>query len=161
MSSIALPTLSIKQPWATLVVLGRKTIEIRRWSTPIRGPILIHTGQVADDRPEGWQLVPKEAGDLPDLRGGVIGAVDLVECLCYETARGFARDRQLHWNDPGWFLPPRLFGLRFEAPRRVSFHPCPGQVKFFQVTLPTSKRIVRFEIDSAPPRRKTATRRRA
>ena len=33
--------LSIKQPWAALVVQGLKTIEIRRWPTARRGQILI------------------------------------------------------------------------------------------------------------------------
>jgi hypothetical protein len=34
--------LSVKQPWASLIALGEKTIECRSWSTRYRGPLLIH-----------------------------------------------------------------------------------------------------------------------
>ncbi len=35
-------TLSIKQPFAELVVSGRKSIEIRSWATNYRGEFLVH-----------------------------------------------------------------------------------------------------------------------
>src|SRR2546427_482948 len=62
--------LSIRQPWAALVVLGLKTIEIRRWTTPLRGPIYIHAVKIADERREGWSRVPQEHYDLTALGGG-------------------------------------------------------------------------------------------
>lgn len=34
--------LSLLQPWATLVVMGHKKIETRRWQTAYRGELLIH-----------------------------------------------------------------------------------------------------------------------
>lgn len=37
--------LSLMQPWASLVVMGIKTIETRRWQTGHRGPLLIHASQ--------------------------------------------------------------------------------------------------------------------
>ncbi len=33
--------LSVRQPWASLIATGRKTIETRTWSTGYRGPLLI------------------------------------------------------------------------------------------------------------------------
>jgi len=33
--------LSVKQPWASLIARGHKTIEVRTWSTSYRGPLLI------------------------------------------------------------------------------------------------------------------------
>lgn len=150
--------LSIKQPWVSLVLLGLKSIEIRRWATPIRGRVYLHAGKIADDRPEGWALVPKEMRELTERRGGVVGMVDLTECFAYETAASFARDRQLHRNLPSWFLPPRLYGYRFEKPEIVPFHACLGQVKFFPVTVPPvdkppkpprRRKVVAFEIAAA------------
>ncbi len=38
-------TLSLLQPWATLVVMGVKQIETRSWSTAYRGPLLIHASK--------------------------------------------------------------------------------------------------------------------
>src|SRR5437016_12260484 len=68
--------LSIKQPWAALVVAGLKTIEIRRWPTARRGRILIHAAAVPDERPEAWRHVPNDSQQLAELRGGVIGSVE-------------------------------------------------------------------------------------
>lgn len=39
-----LRTLTLHQPWATLVALGVKTIETRSWRTHYRGPVAIHAG---------------------------------------------------------------------------------------------------------------------
>ncbi|CAN5647508.1 hypothetical protein BH10BAC3_BH10BAC3_06840 [soil metagenome] len=37
--------ISLLQPWASLVVMGLKTIETRSWATQHRGSILIHASQ--------------------------------------------------------------------------------------------------------------------
>ena len=34
--------LSVRQPWAHLIVTGIKRVENRFWETPYRGPLLIH-----------------------------------------------------------------------------------------------------------------------
>ena len=49
--------LSLKQPWAALVVHGKKTVEVRRWSTRRRGRILIHASRTIDDRKAAWAHV--------------------------------------------------------------------------------------------------------
>jgi hypothetical protein len=41
-SKVKSKAISLLQPWATLVVIGAKTIETRSWSTPYRGRLLIH-----------------------------------------------------------------------------------------------------------------------
>jgi len=42
------PALSIKQPWAELILRGRKQIEVRSWSTAYRGFVWLHTGRSRD-----------------------------------------------------------------------------------------------------------------
>ena len=37
--------LSIRQPWAWLIVHGRKDIENRSWRTKFRGRFLVHAAQ--------------------------------------------------------------------------------------------------------------------
>lgn len=37
--------LTIRQPWASLIAHGVKTIETRSWSTKYRGPLAIHAGR--------------------------------------------------------------------------------------------------------------------
>lgn len=43
-------TLTLIQPWATLIILGEKQIETRCWSTNIRGKIAIHAGKKIDKK---------------------------------------------------------------------------------------------------------------
>ncbi len=38
-------TLTLTQPWASLVALGKKRIETRSWRTPYRGPLAIHAAK--------------------------------------------------------------------------------------------------------------------
>lgn len=55
--------LTLRQPWASLVALGVKTIETRGWSTSYRGPLAIHaaatvTGlrSIEFDYEDGWAV---------------------------------------------------------------------------------------------------------
>lgn len=43
-----LPALSVRQPWASMIADGDKTIETRTWATQWRGPILIVASQKPD-----------------------------------------------------------------------------------------------------------------
>ena len=46
--------LSVRQPWAALLVAGRKTVEVRTWSTAVRGRVFIHAARGATTaRPRG------------------------------------------------------------------------------------------------------------
>src|SRR5437773_1981197 len=51
--------LSVRQPWATLLVQGLKSIEVRSWWVPRSGRILIHAARIVDTRPEAWRHVPR------------------------------------------------------------------------------------------------------
>src|SRR5579859_7112439 len=77
--------LSLKQPWAALLVSSRKTIEVRRWPTARRGPVLIHAARVPDPRPEAWSLLPPELREAAQLVGGIVGAGELTGCIPYRS----------------------------------------------------------------------------
>jgi len=128
--------LSIKQPWAALVVAGIKTIEIRKWATSIRGRIFVHAAIVPDKRPEGWAKVPEELRPLAETVGGVIGEVDLLSCIGYRTPAKFTLDAKKHLNDPSWFEAPQMYGFQFGSPALVEFIPWKGNVRFFTVDVP-------------------------
>ena len=130
--------LSLKQPWAALLVSGRKTIEVRKWATAVRGRVYIHAAQVPDDRPEAWACVSDELKALAQLSGGIIGAADLTSCVSYRTPAGFAADAPRHLNAPGWFEGPRMYGFVFRGARPVPFVPCKGNVRFFTVDVPAA-----------------------
>jgi hypothetical protein len=125
--------LSLKQPWATLLVHGRKTVEVRGWPTTRRGRVLIHAARVPDDRPEGWALVPPELREEARLLRGIIGAGDLWSCIAYRSVQAFTADQARHLNEPSWFKPPLLYGFTFINLQVLPFRPCPGWMRFFPV----------------------------
>jgi hypothetical protein len=55
--------LSIKQPWANLIVSGEKTIETRTWQTSYRGPLLIVSAKTPAIEPAGMALAIAELVD--------------------------------------------------------------------------------------------------
>jgi hypothetical protein len=131
--------LSIKQPWAALVVAGRKTIEIRKWSTAIRGRILIHAAQIPDKRPEAWAWITDDLRPLTELGGGLIGSAELSACIRYRTPAGFATDAPKHLNDPSWFESPQMYGFVFRGGTVRPFAPCKGNVRFFSIDVDEAK----------------------
>lgn len=125
--------LSLKQPWATLLIHGMKTIEVRRWSTPRRESILIHAAKVPDEREEAWIHVPPHLQELTTLRGGFIGRANLIECRRYDNLERFNEDQDLHRNAPEWFEKPPLFGFVFTDMLELPFTEFSGWMRFFPV----------------------------
>jgi len=128
--------LSLKQPWATLLAHGLKTVEVRKWPTARRGRILIHAARVPDERVQAWALVPPELLAEARRGGGIIGQGDLLELLTYRTPEAFAADQKKHLNDPDWFQTPVLYGFSFANLSALPFRKYPGWMRFFPVDLP-------------------------
>jgi hypothetical protein len=125
--------LSLKQPWAALVLHGIKTIEVRRWPTARRGRILIHAARISDERPEAWRHVPDPLRELATKTGGILGAVEIVDCVQYSDLEAFVRDQAKHLNEPAWFEPPLLHGFSLARPTLLPFRKYPGWFRFFPV----------------------------
>jgi ASCH domain. len=73
--------LTIKQPWATLIMQGDKRFEFRSWQTKYRGDLLIHAGKGIDKEAMKRlaKYIPK---DMPS--GKILGKVTLVDCIKYD-----------------------------------------------------------------------------
>jgi hypothetical protein len=124
--------LSLKQPWAALLAAGRKTIEVRRWPTPRRGPVLIHAARVPDPRPQAWALVPPELREAARLNGGLVGRGVLLDCKAYRSVEAFAADQARHLNELSWFQAG-LYGFVFGELQALPYRRLPGWMRFFQV----------------------------
>ena len=71
-------TITIKQPWASLIIEGYKRFEFRSWQTKYRGELLIHAGKGVDK--EAMKRLKKYLpNELP--AGKIIGKVTLVDCI--------------------------------------------------------------------------------
>lgn len=75
--------LSIRQPYASLILAGRKWCENRTWQTRHRGPLLIHASQTIDrdaveDLADELTAASLTADTLPT--GAIIGVAWLADC---------------------------------------------------------------------------------
>lgn len=69
--------LTIKEPWATLIIDGHKKYEFRSWKTNYRGKILIHAGMSL----EKDMLNRFKDYDLTCSKGEIIGEAMLTDCI--------------------------------------------------------------------------------
>ena len=65
--------LSLKQPFAELILQRKKKIELRKWNTKFRGEFLIHTSKVSDKE----SMVKFGFKELPC--GCIVGKATLVD----------------------------------------------------------------------------------
>lgn len=116
--------LSIKQPWAWLIVHGYKTVENRTWKTGYRGPVLIHAGKSFDNI--GYQEIKEAFPEIPLPKlnefqfGGIIGQATLTDCVTQHSSP--------------WFSGPYGFVFSFATP--CEFTPCKGSLGFFSLVKP-------------------------
>lgn len=68
--------LSVRQPWAELIMAGRKRFELRTWETSHRGPLTIHAGLRIDL--DAGRAAGLASSGLPV--GTFVGVVEVVEC---------------------------------------------------------------------------------
>lgn len=127
-------TLSIKQPWAALVIGGAKRYEFRSWSTAHRGPLLIHAGRVPDRTARAVAALDHADPRLLTFSGSLIGEVEVegVE----EVTRAFLRDLP---RSQRRFAPPEPGGYAWVIKRARPFDdpiPARGALGLFYAALP-------------------------
>ena len=74
---IIVKALTIREPWASLIVNGYKEYEFRNWKTNYRGKILIHAGIGSDKE----YLDRFKEYDLEYGKGEIIGEAELIDCI--------------------------------------------------------------------------------
>ena len=117
--------LSVRNPWAWLLVAGYKDIENRTWRTSYRGRLLIHASLGAD--PENFMPKQREwlefAGiaipeDLP--RGAIVGSVNLTGVVGQQRDNSGTDTGQDGTTASPWFEGPYGFlmtdAVEFEKP---------------------------------------------
>ena len=119
--------LSLRQPWAWLVIHGDKIIENRSWRTSFRGRIGIHAAKgCTRDEYDACQIFvrgfnPQVADCIPAFsalqRGGIVGACSIADCVT---------------SDPSpWFCGP--YGFIIHRATAVDFVACRGALGFFRL----------------------------
>lgn len=69
--------LTIKEPWASLIINGYKKYEFRSWKTNYRGKILIHAGKSIDKD----MLFIANKYNIKINPGKILGEVEITDCM--------------------------------------------------------------------------------
>lgn len=141
-------TLTLTQPWATLVIYGFKKYETRSWATSYRGPLAIHAAKglghfpneaalwdLALSPPFGAALIRAGYGNPGRLpRGAVLGETELtavygiradhLEDLITHERRPLPDERERAFGD----YTPGRFAFRL-ASARAYHEPIPARGK--------------------------------
>ena len=118
--------LSVCQPFAELIVQGKKTIELRKWNTKFRGEFLVHAPQkIRLDDCKRLKIKTKMTV------GAIIGKVELVDVKEYESSTQIKIDSKKHLalND----ISENKYGFILQNPKELKIPiPCSGQLNFFE-----------------------------
>ncbi len=121
---VVMKALSLKQPYAELVVSGRKKIELRKWSTHFRGEFIIHASKSVD----------KEAmnrfGFIELPTSCTVGKATLVDVKKYENQEEHSKDNSLHLANSDW----GRYGFVLEDAKRIKETPLKGKLGFWDIT---------------------------
>ena len=135
--------LSVRQPWAWLIVNNWKPVENRSRRTNVRGRILIHAALKFDHEGEEWVRARFPEIPLPGKPGrwsrsdwqlgGIVGETKVIGCIT--KGRMFADSAAFTSEHTSpWFTGP--FGYVLADARPLPFIPCRGMLGFFTPQLP-------------------------
>lgn len=126
--------ITIKQPWASLIVEAGKDIENRSRRTHVRGWVLVHAGLKRDDSttrarvgieldcytPDNERAINAVLDRENPYHGGIVGAMHISDCVDESASP--------------WFFGP--FGWVIDRVVKLPFLPCQGKQGWFNVELP-------------------------
>ena len=122
--------LSLRQPYADLVVSGRKTIELRTWNTKFRGLFFVHaSGNVDKEACRSFGIDPETVA-----RKAIVGSAVLYGVIRYESTQELLKDSDRHLAT-GKYLNSMYGFLLKEAKRLEQPISIPGRLGFFNVDL--------------------------
>jgi hypothetical protein len=99
--------LSVRQPWAELILLGHKIIEVRSRRTNLRERVYIYAGLNRIEPQEEVRIADQFGIDVDGLpRGVLVGTVQIVGCMRLKPDDGHAACFEITETDGlyGWLL---------------------------------------------------------
>ena len=119
--------LSICQPFAELIVQGKKTIELRKWNTKFRGEFLVHAAKnVLQEDCKRMKISPDTM-----VAGAIIGKVNLVDVKKYNSNKELDEDRKKHHAETN--VTKNKYGFILEDPKKLRVPiEYSGKLNFFE-----------------------------
>jgi hypothetical protein len=122
--------LSLKQPYAELLVSGKKTIEVRTWNTKFRGQFLVHSSKKIDE--EACKRLKIDQVKL--VTGAIIGKANLYDVISYGSQNSFVKDKNKHFAGSNY--DKLKYGFLVNQAKRFDIPiPIRGKLGFFNVEL--------------------------
>ncbi len=112
----SLRALSVRQPWAELIMLGDKEIEYRNYPTDVRGVVYIYASATRYPAEDEQEMQAESGLDLDSLpRGVIVGTVEVYDCqqgtdggyewLLRSPTRSPKPLKPKRKPEPSWFFP--------------------------------------------------------
>lgn len=125
--------LSISQPFADLVISGKKSIELRSWNTNFRGEFLVHAPlKIRIDDAKRLKINKKF------VTGSIIGKAQIYGVKKYNSVKEITLDQKLHFSTKKFQAKTFGFLLKNAKPLRIPI-PWKGQLGIFDVNFPKNK----------------------
>lgn len=113
--------LSVMQPWAQLIIEGKKTIELRKWNTKFRGEFYIHASMKTNlEKCNELNINPKIL-----INGAIIGKAELAGIKKYNSKKELINDKEKHFA-PDYETP--CYGFILENAKKIKPIKCKGSL---------------------------------
>ena len=120
--------ITIKQPWASLIINGYKKYEFRTWKTNYRGKVLIHAGlSIEKENIERFKHL-----NLNYDFGCIIGEAEIVDCIFVDDKfkeELIKIDNEVYKNSSGYGFKLENI-VKYEEPIY-----CKGKLSFWEYDL--------------------------
>lgn len=122
--------LSICQPFADLIISGKKSIELRNWNTNFRGEFFIHAPLKVRTKDCKRLKINKKF-----VTGVIVGKATLYDVKRYNSKNELKSDKKYHLASLEF--QDKKFGFILKNPKSLKIPiPCKGKLGFFDVKLP-------------------------
>lgn len=128
--------LSVSQPFADLIIRGKKTIELRSWNTKFRGEFLIHSP--AKIRVRDCKRLHIDEKTL--ITGAIVGKAVLYDVKKYATKSEWQGDKRRHLA--GIDASGKKYGFLLKG------------AKSFKIPIPYKGSLGFFDVQMLPPKPK-------
>ena len=122
--------LSVSQPFADLIISGKKIIELRKWNTNFRGEFLIHAPiKIRIEDCKRLKINKKL------VTGAIIGKAELYEVKKYNSVKEIKADQKFHLASKNFHGKTFGFMLKNMKSFRIPIS-CKGKLGFFEINFP-------------------------
>ncbi len=125
--------LSVSQPFADLIISGKKNIELRNWNTKFRGEFLIHSPLKIRTKDSKRLKINKKF-----VTGAIIGKAHLYDIKKYNSLKEIKLDQKFHFASKKFQTKTFGFMLKNAKPLRIPI-PWKGQLGIFDAKIPKTE----------------------